>query len=341
MMQAASTNPIFQQLMGIRYVISKQAVSGMQPQESLGEYTVYKNRIVAPMMYVTDQVINADTYCELKYPYNQMGLTQYAVVDDKQVKGVSTTQVMDALDDSIQPVLWDLPTMQHGNIKIEKIENGYQIHVNQTTSISVPLDKNIVEEGSVYFLQFAVENEKINKDCKIIVNGQTNKLTAANHEYYNKNTVFTYAVRLREDESNLSIQFGKGSYKISNIIAYQGVVDKEAPRSLYAQAVSMNREQSIGDEQIGSVTMDREGYFITSIPYDEGYTLYIDNAKSPILVVNQAFVGSKISAGTHSIRLLYQAPGLHAGQCLSVLGGILLLLLLFYENRHRFSQNDN
>ena len=60
---------------------------------------------------------------------------------------------------------------------------------------------------------------------------------------------------------------------------------------------------------IGYVKALSSGYFVTSIPYEKGYSLYIDGKKTDIEVVNKAFIGAKIKKGKHTIVLKYETPG--------------------------------
>ena len=79
LMQSVSKNPVFLQLMGVRYLISEEKVPGYELVRNGDGMDMYENRCAAPVAYVTDRLISEDTYDELGFPYNQMALAYGAV----------------------------------------------------------------------------------------------------------------------------------------------------------------------------------------------------------------------------------------------------------------------
>ena len=52
-----------------------------------------------------------------------------------------------------------------------------------------------------------------------------------------------------------------------------------------------------------------DGYFVTSVPYDKGFTVKVDGHTVKTEKVNKAFLGFRIGAGTHHVKITYHAPG--------------------------------
>lgn len=75
----------------------------------------------------------------------------------------------------------------------------------------------------------------------------------------------------------------------------------------------------------GRVSNSKPGYLITSIPYDENFDLIIDGKREKTIRVNTSFLGARLDAGEHVIRLEYHAPGKRAGLAVSLLGLILFV----------------
>lgn len=63
----------------------------------------------------------------------------------------------------------------------------------------------------------------------------------------------------------------------------------------------------------------------TSIPYSKGWKLTVDGKQTPTSKVNVGFVGAKLPAGTHRIRLTYQTPGLKLGVIGTIIGFLVLI----------------
>ncbi|RHP37610.1 hypothetical protein DWZ60_04460 [Blautia sp. AF34-10] len=77
----------------------------------------------------------------------------------------------------------------------------------------------------------------------------------------------------------------------------------------------------------------RDGYLITSIPYDENFVLKVDGKETLLFRANTAFLGAKIPSGEHKIVLVYHAPGRTAGSWCSLMGGMLALILVICEKK--------
>ncbi len=77
----------------------------------------------------------------------------------------------------------------------------------------------------------------------------------------------------------------------------------------------------------GKIQAEKDGQVFFSIPYDAGWTLYIDNNKTKIFPAFDTFMTADISQGTHDIRLEYKPQGLTAGIIISVFS---LAVFIFY-----------
>ena len=159
---------------------------------------------------------------------------------------------------------------------------------------------------------FDVDNQKASHDMFVRINGQTNRLTGINHTYANENTEFHYLVTMRED-GTASLRLGKGHYILKNLGAWTGTAQPlEKVERLYQQKLTLiggTTKTYGGDGISGVVSVEKDGYLITSIPYDENFVLKVDGRKTNLFRVNTSFLGAKIPAGEHQIILVYHAPG--------------------------------
>ena len=79
--------------------------------------------------------------------------------------------------------------------------------------------------------------------------------------------------------------------------------------------------------------MKESGYFVTSIPYDEGFKVYVDNKVVEKQIVNKSFLGFKLSKGNHNIKIVYKSPLQKEGLILSFLGLVSFVSLSIIERR--------
>ena len=304
MMQSVSKNPVFQRMMGVRYIVSDSDVPGYTLVKKCGTTGIYQNKDAAPVMYATDRVMTEEEYKKLAFPYNQTAFLEYAVVGEHTES--SDQNIMTAYE----PV----------SLKMAN---------NRTTGGAE--QKTMQQEGQkqILFLRFRVDNAHPNKDVAVWINGIRNKLSAKDHVYYNENKIFTYAVPLKDGEDNISVTFGKGKYRLRHVQAYLGSLP-ERSKTLYQSEVQVDKKLTKDNVIQGTIQVKNDGWFITSIPYDTHFKMYIDGKETKIQKVNTAFLGCEIGSGKHEVRIVYHAPGATAGKVFSMIGivGFVLLLVL-------------
>ena len=307
MMQSVSKNPVFQRMMGVRYIVSDSDVPGYTLVKKCGTTGIYQNKDAAPVMYATDRVMTEEEYKKLAFPYNQTAFLEYAVVGEHTES--SDQNIMTAYE----PV----------SLKMAN---------NRTTGGAE--QKTIQQEGQkqILFLRFRVYNAHPNKDVAVWINGIRNKLSAKDHVYYNENKIFTYAVPLKDGEDNISVTFGKGKYRLRHVQAYLGSLP-ERSELLYQSEIQVDKKQTEDNVIQGTIRVKKDGWFITSIPYDKHFKIYIDGKETEIQKVNTAFLGCKIESGNHEVKIIYHAPGTITGKVLSLIGIAGFVLVLVQEKR--------
>lgn len=307
MMQSVSKNPVFQRMMGVRYIVSDSDVPGYTLVKKCGTTGIYQNKDAAPVMYATDRVMTEEEYKKLAFPYNQTAFLEYAVVGEHTES--SDQNIMTAYE----PV----------SLKMAN---------NRTTGGAE--QKTIQQEGQkqILFFRFRVDNAHPNKDVAVWINGIRNKLSAKDHVYYNENKIFTYAVPLKDGEDNISVTFGKGKYRLRHVQAYLGSLP-ERSELLYQSEIQVDKKQTEDNVIQGTICVKKDGWFITSIPYDKHFKIYIDGKETEIQKVNTAFLGCKIESGNHELKIIYHAPGTTTGKVLSLIGIAGFLLVLVREKR--------
>lgn len=307
MMQSVSKNPAFQRMMGVRYIVSDSDVPGYTLVKKCGTTGIYQNKDAAPVMYATDRVMTEEEYKKLAFPYNQTAFLEYAVVGEH-------TESSDQ------------------NIMTAYAPVSLKMANNRTTGGAE--QKTMQQEGQkqILFLRFRVDNAHPNKDVAVWINGIRNKLSAKDHVYYNENKIFTYAVPLKDGEDNISVTFGKGKYRLRHVQAYLGSLP-ERSELLYQSEIQVDKKQTEDNVIQGTIHVKKDGWFITSIPYDKHFKMFIDGKETKIQKVNTAFLGCKIESGNHEVKIIYHAPGTITGKILSLIGMAGFLSLLVREKR--------
>ncbi|MGI6094029.1 MAG: YfhO family protein [Lachnospiraceae bacterium] len=334
LMRPVSKNPVFQCFMGVKYIISEKPVAGYECDRNYGNISVYRNDNVLPMIYATNRLIEEKTYQELGFPYNQMAFLDYAVTEEGERNGGGTAKekesVLAEMESSVKKQELSIEKQKDAGEEILKTADGFHIRAKHT--IDTPaLVSGQAKEGDILFLRFRVKNNRNGQDVSVDVNGVRNKLSAADHIYYNDNRQFTYAVLPEEGKNVLELSFGKGDYEISELECFLGTADS-AGEKLCQSEFQPDPERTKGNRIAGNIEVYEEGYVITSIPYDAGFEVRRDGEEIAYRKVNMAFLGFPIEKGEHTIEIVYHAPGLTAGKILSVIG--MSLFLCFCKKKH-------
>ena len=78
---------------------------------------------------------------------------------------------------------------------------------------------------------------------------------------------------------------------------------------------------------------------ITTIPAEDGWQLYIDGSPAEHRDYQNAFISFDVPSGDHVAELVFTAPGLKAGACVSCAGAVLLAAFIFID-RNRSKKKE-
>lgn len=321
MMQPSVNNPLFLKFMGVKYLISETGLTGYEACRDSDGVKMWKNEAAAPMAYVTDMLLSEQDYYGYSFPENQAVLLERAVIRNGLPKEAGENSGMDSKFRKSSIII---PEINNEEIKIRKINNGYEILAEHDIWVEAKLE----EKGKydLFALSFAVENQKPGQDIRISVYDQMNCLSAESHEYANHNYEFTYLVGIEPEETMIRIRFSKGNYILKNIESFTGLYSMIGNPALYRNPVLFDMEETKGDNMKGTVNADASGYLITSIPYDAGFTIKVDGTEREKVCVNGGFLGCYMEQGKHDILITYHARGVKAGRILSIAGLALYII---------------
>jgi uncharacterized membrane protein YfhO len=76
-----------------------------------------------------------------------------------------------------------------------------------------------------------------------------------------------------------------------------------------------------------SVNAPEGGNMMFTIPYDEGWSVYVDGKKADTYSIRGAFIGVDMTAGSHDVKLKYTPKGLSAGFIITIIALVLIVIL--------------
>ena len=110
--------------------------------------------------------------------------------------------------------------------------------------------------------------------------------------------------------------------------AYPGYIEKR--RSAVLENAVLDT-----DRVTGTVKLDEPRLLVLSIPYDGGWTAYVDGEKTDLMRANVMHCAVALQHGEHTIELIYHMPGLRTGVVISLTAVLILAGLGLYQKRKR------
>ena len=302
-----------------RYFIGDNVdITGYKEIDKIGDTKLYENTDVLPFMYVSYNYYSKTDFSKKSFPYNNEILLNNVVVNEKTNNEFKT---------SIKETFIRQSDIKYMDPSI--INNGDRITVKKDNSRML-IDIPEVARNKILFVSFNLEPQSCKVgDLLVNINGNTNKLTCREWKYYNGNTTFNYVIS--GDTSNkVEVTFSKGMYKIDNLKIYY--MDYNDIKDINKKVTKVDIDSKTkGDKIYASVETEKDGYFVTTLPYDKGFTIKVDNKKIDYEKVNIAYVGFKISKGKHNIVIEYKAPFKIVGLIMSFIG-IIVYILFYHKN---------
>ena len=282
-----SENYLYLSMMSVQNVLSKDSnLYGYKEVDIKGNYKLLKNKNVFPMVYVTSDTLSESKFDKLFYPYNLDTVYNRTIVNGETSNDYASKMKL-----------------------VKNLDQSIVIHNKKKTKKTIPIDFDATQK--MVCIDFDVKNYT-NKKVSISINGMKNTLSKKHSVYPNGNKHFTYILS-KKTLKQFDVTLSKGKYKISNIRVYtcdMGVFDRKVTKIKSLKTDSIFK---------GKVTTSKEGYLVTSYPYEKGYEIYIDGKKQNVEIVNKAFVGCKIKKGSHIITIQFHAPFKNIGLCISML----------------------
>ncbi len=297
-------------------------ITGYKKIDSIGNASLYENTDVLPFMYVSYNNFNDKEFSKISFPYNNEVLLNNVVTSENTNNNFET---------KIKETFIRQSDIIYTNSNI--IIDGNNINVKKDNSrmlVDIPDEAR----NKIIFISFELTPQSCKVgDLGITINGNLNKLTCREWKYYNGNTTFNYVVS-GDTSNNMEISFFKGNYKIDNLKIYY--MDYNDIKDVKDKVTEVNiSDKTKGDKIYASVETERDGYFVTTLPYDKGFNIKVDGKKVDYEKVNTAYVGFKLSKGKHNIVIEYIAPFKKLGLIMSFIG-VVIYVLYYHKNLLKF-----
>ncbi len=306
------TTPVANAVLGVKYIISKG-----QPIENHSELTLaggkeltclYENQYALPIGYMANQDV-LDTW-----DYSQEN--PFQVLND----------FVELAAGEVAPVFRSVgtPEISGTHVSLGEYYDGYVDCSAEGEEPDAQLVFTITEEQPIYVFVEAEGAESISAETET---GEP--------------------VQLKEDcGAVVSLGTCKAGETVTINIIYEGEsaggitarvcgLDQQAWDRAYGElAAGGLTTENFDDTHVkGRITAKEDGVFLTSIPYEKGWSLKVDGKEQEIDPLADALVAVPMKAGEHTVELTYLPDGLIPGSVVSLCGIGILIALCFVQRK--------
>lgn len=310
------TDPVTNAMLNIRYLIGKNLPiddSDFKQIAKSGNSRLYESIYPLSIGYMTADTIRTWNY-EQENPF---------MVLDDYVRAVTQNKYTSVFTE-IEPV-----DVSAANIELSSTGDGMWDSTlkNETKKSKTILTYQAQQTGKQYLFIEADDADAITvsqekKDDKIEIRNDCGSIV--NLGEMDSGTKFTVTIEYKE---------GKGGSVVSHVCTMDEAVWQDAYKMLSASMLDVT---DYGDSCLkGTINVQEDGVFVTSVPYEAGWKLKVDGHTREINeLIGGAWMSTSLSAGEHQIELSFRPPGLIAG-LLITLASIGLLIAAEWWRRRR------
>ncbi len=239
-------------------------------------------------------------------------------------------------------------------------ENPYALQIGYTISSSTQKEK--IKLDDVFEFQNYLLNSMLDNDKVYFKSYESNKLSEGAYEFIingeeNIYVYFDYYAQIgncntlingvKYDSASEVFAYkntdGKEKIRVSldgEVIKYGGAVaysfdEEEFMKDIKALQNDNVKFETVEDGHLKGTVKATEEFnrLFFSIPYEDGWSLYIDGEEVEIDLAYDAFMQADLEVGEHNFELKYEAPGLKAGIAVSSVTLILTGIYLYFEKK--------
>ena len=345
---------------------NEYAAYGYSPYKEIDGVQVLQNKYCIGLGTAYGQYITESELMEFTPLEREQVMLQAAVLPDDTGENLQVAHAdLSGIKTDVRPVNVRVSGFENIDAETDEEANGgtLTVHHKKGKGGSFDIELPEIKDARVVIAFEGFVRDKSDYDTDLALKGKTFKGNALSHKVkaasYTDNEKFKLelsrgdlvkAAQMRKgknqgyrDVKDFYVNLGyfenvsgkvhvdidrTGVYHFDAIRAYVvpvEIYDEAAPE---LEASSLKTESFDGREVKGTVTADKDSVLYLSVLNQPGWKALVDGAPVRIIDdVNIAFTGVPVSAGTHSIELIYRTPYVIPGLCLTAAGLIAMVIL--------------
>lgn len=313
------STPVTNDLFGLRYIYVRSGdyypeAQELKPVFRTDDMVVYENENALPVMYaVNSKVDDRWTYASYHSASVLNHFANYA------------TDVKDDIFQNVTPVLG-------------VAGEGCEVHYSEKSPNVISYNNGIGDRIGITVVFKTDEAGRYFINCRgnyiERITYKLNDLQQASGRYQSQ--LMDLGELQKGDKVELHIVFSSSYSPDGSVTAYISRLDRDALAEFRGQMTrNAGLVEAFEDGYVsGTVTLDEDQMIMTSIPYDEGWSIAVDGERVEPVKVAGAFIGIQAGEGTHKLEMKYVPPGMVPGLVITAISW-LIYLIIFIATRKR------
>ncbi len=297
-----------------------------------GSYSIYKNNYVLPFGCTYDNVISTDELNNYSPLERQEVMLQAAVLEDKP----DSTHFQDnsPAATAVEATITDYET--------KDIKTDGKLAEITKPGASLTLKFDGLENSETYLVLDGYLNPgKNNSQCTVNMNlacdlyRRNFTFRSINHTYSTgqKSHLFNLGYR-KESADTITVTFNEaGIFTVDSLKIYSQPMDKYASYIGNLTENKLENVEMMSNTITGNISVNKDKLLVLSLPYQKGWTAYVDGKETVIQKANLMYSGIFLEPGDHEIKLIFKRPGVKASLTLSAVGVVIFIIALIIRRR--------
>ncbi len=339
------------ELASVRYLggISKAKITppyGYEPvwekKKGKNTYTIYENQYTLPLGYTYDTILPESEAEKLSAAEKQEATMVSAIMEDDRAAANDTLKQTSASRLPLTAKRIEILEMKaKGGASIHKdsitvdeeggsVKFTFKGEPNAETYLSLKGDLYFPKDAAEHFMETQVKSGDVSYEYKFRIDS-----------YSTKQEEFLFNLGYNEDSvSTCTLKFKKpGTIRFEDIAVYCQSMDSYGDRVSALKESALENVKTEKNTVTGTITTKENKMLVITLPYQKGWTAWVDGQQVDIEKVNYQYMGLPLTPGKHDIRLHFQLPHLQWAFLITGAGiGLFVLIILFNFIRKRLRQ---
>ena len=158
-------------------------------------------------------------------------------------------------------------------------------------------------------------------------------MVASTYSTGQKSHLFNLGYR-KESADTITVTFNEaGIFTVDSLKIYSQPMDKYASYIGNLTENKLENVEMMSNTITGNISVNKDKLLVLSLPYQKGWTAYVDGKETVIQKANLMYSGIFLEPGDHEIKLIFKRPGVKASLTLSAVGVVIFIIALIIRRR--------